>query len=183
MAKKAKPLIEQLSPEVIALAEARERVDLALPDAHRFNRVIDHLEAAGTMTDPKQAMLERLRWEPQLYVAACRVIHGGKDPHEVPLPDMLYCLSVTEPFIDNPEFQRAYRVRIKGPLTAIRARCMSCMEGQRTAISECASTNCANFPFRLGNNPFYGRIPEGDAVSNVEAEEAEDAAELQTSAS
>ena len=43
------------------------------------------------------------------------------------------------------------------PLKAIRARCMDCCGGSRSEVRKCVALDYANWPFRMGKNPFAMR--------------------------
>jgi len=42
-------------------------------------------------------------------------------------------------------------------LKAIRFHCIECMGFNKSYISECSSTMCALYPFRMGKNPSRGK--------------------------
>ena len=44
--------------------------------------------------------------------------------------------------------------RVRNPMTAVRARCIQCTNGQVSEVKLCPSTECALHPFRMGKNPF-----------------------------
>lgn len=50
-----------------------------------------------------------------------------------------------------------YVARIKNPITAIRAFCVSCCGGQPRSVSTCASKTCPLHPFRMGVNTMSAR--------------------------
>ena len=43
--------------------------------------------------------------------------------------------------------------RVRNPLTAIRAFCVTCMGGYINLIPECTSPKCPLFAYRMGRNP------------------------------
>jgi hypothetical protein len=45
-------------------------------------------------------------------------------------------------------------------LRAIRLRCIDCSSGSRKAVTNCKSTDCDLFPFRLGKNPNFGSMSD-----------------------
>lgn len=50
--------------------------------------------------------------------------------------------------------------RIRNPMTAIRARCIQCCNGQPKEVRLCPASSCALHPFRLGTNPYNKRVAE-----------------------
>lgn len=59
---------------------------------------------------------------------------------------------------DNPDpTEQRYRDRIRSPLTGIRAFCVTCSGGSPRAAGQCDVVSCPLWPFRLGQNSFYGR--------------------------
>lgn len=81
----------------------------------------------------------------------------GKDPRDTPVADMLHNLQ------DRPVYEdRAiskYHAKIRSPLTAIRARCVACA-GSTAHVRRCGIVTCSLWPFRMGKNPFFGRMKE-----------------------
>lgn len=41
------------------------------------------------------------------------------------------------------------------PVRAIRAKCVDCSGGSRSAVRECHLTECPLYKFRMGKNPNY----------------------------
>ena len=60
---------------------------------------------------------------------------------------------------------KEYCDRVKNPLTAIRAFCVSCMGGYVKEIKTCSATSCPLYPFRFGSNPLHGL--SGKSPNNV----------------
>lgn len=53
-----------------------------------------------------------------------------------------------------------YQERVKSPITAIRAFCVSCMGGYVQEVKKCTADGCPLYPLRLGVNVFsakYGK--------------------------
>lgn len=53
-----------------------------------------------------------------------------------------------------------YKERIKSPITAIRAFCITCMGGYVKEVKNCTAPKCPLYPVRLGVNVFsakYGK--------------------------
>lgn len=59
----------------------------------------------------------------------------------------------------NPEEETIarYKKRIRNPLTAIRAHCVECFGGAVRDVTDCPSTDCALWPFRMGKNTMHSR--------------------------
>lgn len=55
---------------------------------------------------------------------------------------------------------KRYEDKVKNPLTAIRARCIQCTNGQVGEVKLCATKSCALWPFRMGENPFNKKTRE-----------------------
>lgn len=80
----------------------------------------------------------------------------GKNPKSVPVQELLsnvQCPSGFDPMLDK------YRKRITSPLTAIRAICVECAGGI-SAVRQCGIVSCPNWAFRMGHNPFFGKLRE-----------------------
>lgn len=58
--------------------------------------------------------------------------------------------------------ERKYLGRVRSPLTVIRAYCVRCVDGVAN-VRNCSTVNCPLWPFRMGNNPFYGTSQDADA--------------------
>jgi hypothetical protein len=76
--------------------------------------------------------------------------YGGSNPKEVPIDDIIAMLRVPQ---NDDNMERAYRNRIKGRLSAIRAFCVL-KEGGPRAARMCSSVTCPLWPYRMGTNPF-----------------------------
>lgn len=50
-----------------------------------------------------------------------------------------------------------YLGKIRNPMTAIRAKCIQCCNGQVKEVTLCTCTICALYPFRMGVNPHHKR--------------------------
>lgn len=55
---------------------------------------------------------------------------------------------------------KRYEDKVKNPMTAIRARCIQCANGQVSEVKLCATQTCALWPFRMGDNPFNKKTRE-----------------------
>ena len=61
---------------------------------------------------------------------------------------------------DYAQVIKRYEDKVKNPLTAIRARCVQCTNGQVGEVKLCATKSCALWPFRMGENPFNKKTRE-----------------------
>jgi hypothetical protein len=87
---------------------------------------------------------------------------AGEDPPPQPVP-----------FSSNETLLRYYgRIRNRG--TAIRSKCMECMNGQQSLVASCESTKCALHPFRMGSDPLRQQRAAGKTVSGEEEQSAVD---------
>lgn len=76
-------------------------------------------------------------------------------PSQLSTQDLLNQLRMVDNVGDQTE--KRYRDRITSPLTAIRAFCVSCKGGSPKQANRCEKMECPVWPFRLGQNSFYGR--------------------------
>jgi hypothetical protein len=139
------------------------------------NTIVNEMTRLGA-GDSASDVVKGMRLAPQLKTAVIRMVYHGRDPSSVPYRHIRHAL-------DNPstitvfdrkdkgewktltleyESVEAQRKSIKGPLRAIRIKCFECMGGQIVLIRSCATINCHLWSFRLGTNPFYGRLVGSD---------------------
>lgn len=149
----------ELSEQLTALAQPDAEIPAETYGAKKFNALLDRL------SDPDLSLVGRLQREEHLTHYAGMHLYGGTDPKAAPVSDLKHLVCFTKPGDDNVDLQVKYRKRISGPLTGIRAFCVSCMNGQTALIKDCSAVTCALWPFRMGGNPFYGRIPDAEAES------------------
>jgi hypothetical protein len=132
-------------------------------------RIIEWLKS----TDPK-TKVTAMRLKDNLKTAVIRMIHGADDPKWVPIRHIRHALSF--PAIEQTRmFSRPeQRKTIDGPTRAIRVKCLECQGGgpdATTGVRECAATGCALWAFRMGSNPFFGRmVGSEDEVTETDAE-------------
>lgn len=105
----------------------------------------------------------------RLVTAYGAVKYGGADPKTIPAKVLRFFVANPVDGADNAA-DLASRERVRNPNTAIRAKCVACMGGQPNEVRMCAAVTCALWPFRMGKNPFFGRLVNVD----VEAEVVED---------
>lgn len=84
-----------------------------------------------------------------------RLLYQGKNPKEIPLAALR---EMAAPTSNEDSMTAAAKKRIKNPATAIRAFCMYCMSGQSAEIRRCIAIDCTLWPFRMGQNPFFGKV-------------------------
>ena len=77
-------------------------------------------------------------------------------PNEMRVQDLL--AQVRIPYEPRDESEKAYRARIRSPLTAIRAWCVNSQGGSPAAVKACDVMECPFWPFRMGRNSFRGRV-------------------------
>lgn len=87
-----------------------------------------------------------------------RHVYGGEHPKEVPVQDLLRM--VRTPLDPSDELMSRYTRRISSPLTAIRAKCVDCSGGSPAEVRRCPNVHCTLWPFRMGSNPFFGKLTE-----------------------
>ncbi|MET4190698.1 MULTISPECIES: hypothetical protein [unclassified Bradyrhizobium] len=108
-----------------------------------------------------------------------RLLYQGKNPKEIPvkaLKELIHDSAVSD------HVTKTARKRIKNQGTAIRAFCIYCMGGQTSEVRACEAIACPLWPFRLGANPFFGKVlaPVESVEFELDADDAlveEDAAE------
>jgi len=143
-------------------------IDEWVEDRHRFlkpvnqaevesNHLLDALEELEVQTP--RPVVKALKAKHLYKLALCRAVYRDQNPKSVPTDDLLFIVHSGR----GDAVVNKYRERIRSPLTGIRAFCAECMGGSVSLIRECASTNCPIYPFRMGNNPFFGRLVDAEA--------------------
>lgn len=108
----------------------------------------------------------------ELRTAVAAMVYGAHDPKTVPNDVIKFA-------VRNPPEQYAIfinveaRGRVKNANTGIRAYCMECQGNDRVAVRQCPSINCPLWSFRLGGNPFYGRLVGSTGEEETDETEAE----------
>lgn len=109
----------------------------------------------------------------ELVLSYASVKYGGMDPKVVPSSIIKHVLNCS--VSDSPAMYKSLQ-RVKNANTGIRAKCITCMGGQPNYVRSCSSITCPLWPFRMGGNPFYGRLTdidtEAEVVEDYEEEEA-----------
>ncbi len=97
--------------------------------------------------------------EPEIEKLEFLLKYQGKNPKDIPVVDLkaiMVCKSSS--WLSNEDHTTMeYRKKIRNHGTAVRAFCVSCMNGQPSEVRACGATHCPLWPFRLGKNPFFGR--------------------------
>ena len=75
-------------------------------------------------------------------------------PRQMRVQDLLANARI--PYNPDNQTEAAYRARIRSPLTAIRAWCVTCSEGPKAAW-HCDKVECPLFPFHRGKNGMRNR--------------------------
>lgn len=91
--------------------------------------------------------------------ALIRATYHDTPARDIPAKDLRLLTSLTS---DDP-LDTKFADRIKSPVTAVRGYCVNCQGGQIAAVRNCTNGSCPLFPFRMGNNPFYGKLANADA--------------------
>jgi hypothetical protein len=131
----------------------------------------------AVLAEPDEDMREIMHDD--LRTAIACTLYGGDDPKTVP-NDILQHAVRHPPEHYNVFTHMDARKRIKNPNTGIRAFCLECQGNDTVGVRQCPSFNCPLWPFRMGGNPFYGRLVNstGEEESNetqaeIDAMEAE----------
>lgn len=105
-----------------------------------------------------------------LRTAIAGVLYGGDDPKTVPNDVITHCLvhPIKRVFVNVDA-----RKRIKNPNTAIRTMCMECQGNDQVGVRQCPTINCPLWPFRMGTNPFFGRLVASTGEEEANETEAE----------
>lgn len=141
-----------------------------LTDRHRFKNPASVAEKASNSAldlleelegAPKRQIVQILKAKAAYKLALACAVYSSDDPRTLPTEDLLFLVQSSrgDSIVDK------YRARIASPLTALRAYCVECQGGGVAFVRECPSTNCPIWAFRMGNNPFYNRMPDADAES------------------
>jgi len=81
------------------------------------------------------------------------VLYQSASPSDTPFDDLV---TMARTMNDETTLERAYRNRIKGRLSAIRAWCVL-SQGSAKRVRSCENVTCPLYPFRMGTNPFRRR--------------------------
>lgn len=122
--------------------------------------------------DPR-GFAKALKLKDQVRTAVIVFTYRGMNPKEVPAEHMKWALQ--HPLDEQNYLSKEQRARIDGPTKAVRAFCMNCQGNDAAGVRECAAVNCPLWAFRMGHNPFYGKLAQGE----VELTDAEVAQELE----
>lgn len=168
----ARPRKGKLSPEIQDLLD--NPVELENPNELDSINLWNEQVRLFSEASPVQAhlMMSKLRG------LAGGVFYAGENPKSVPMGDLSFMQRQSCWNEDISSIGQKYRERIKGPLTAIRAYCITrCMNNQTELVRTCNDCTCAFWSFRMGSNPFFGKLPDAEAAVNLEEEPEEDNAD------
>jgi hypothetical protein len=120
---------------------------------------------AELLAEPDEDMREIM--QDDLRTAIACVLFAGDDPKTVPNDIIKHALA-HPPTRYNVFTHMEARKRIKNPNSAIRAHCLECQGNDTVGVRQCPSFNCPLWPFRMGGNPFFGRLVNstGEEESN-----------------
>lgn len=123
-----------------------------------------------------RSFAKAMKLKPQIKTAVLVMHYHGMNPKEVPAEDLRY--AIQHPLDEQTFIGPEIRKRVDGPIKGIRAFCLNCQGNDNAGVRECAAVNCPLWAFRMGHNPYYGRLAAGeaeltDAEVEAEAEEAE----------
>lgn len=76
-------------------------------------------------------------------------------PKDMPVIDLLQMVRLVQNKDNRTE--KFYRERIRSPLTAVRAFCVSCNGWQPGQANSCENMDCPLWLFRFGKNPFFNK--------------------------
>lgn len=133
------------------------------PDELACNKIaqkIQDLQISDDLHDNIKAQM----LAPQLKTAIIEMVYGGRDPATVPYKYIRHALDNRVTWGDATPAQYA---SVNGPLRAIRVKCIWCMGGSADLVRSCSSVNCFLWSFRMGTNPFYGRIKDSTGEEEV----------------
>jgi len=86
-----------------------------------------------------------------------RLVFQGKHPRDVPV-QALRALIKDSAALKDDVTNRRYHEKISNPASGVRAFCIACMGGSPGEVRHCPSTNCPLWAFRLGKNPYFGKV-------------------------
>ena len=90
--------------------------------------------------------------------AVIKAVYCTTDPKEIPLADLLLIAVHSA----GDHLSTKYSAKVKSPVTAIRAMCYWCQGEDISGVRNCTNMVCPLFPFRMGKNPFYGKLGDAD---------------------
>ena len=134
---------------------------LTYHDRMHFNKVLERYLATEDEMD------QEIVYD-QLISAYGRVRFAGADPKQVPTSLIkFFQMNPSNRTFDSSNEMRS-RERIKNPNKGIRSYCITCMGGAPGYVRDCPSLMCPLWPFRMGTNPFYGRLTNTDTEAEVD---------------
>jgi hypothetical protein len=144
-------------------------IDPADNDRERYVNIV----RASVLSEADPDMVE-IRTD-ELRTAVANMLYGGWEPRDVPREVMVHCIQ-NPPATGYEGFIHVdARKRVRNPNTGIRAKCLECQGNDQVGVRNCPRFNCPLWPFRMGGNPFFGRL----VGSTGEEESTETDAEIE----
>jgi hypothetical protein len=153
---------------VTALLKEDGAFDPPTTDTERFVNAV----RADILAEDDPDMVE-IRTDELRSAVSC-MVYGGMDPKVVPNEVMQFAIQNPSP-LASVFIHVDARKRVRNPNTAIRAKCLECQGNDQVAVRQCPSFNCLLWAFRMGTNPFFGRLigSTGEEESSETEEEIE----------
>lgn len=132
-----------------------------LDDDHVFDKPQNRFEELSNEAYNKYATApyrEKLRLRYEFRKKLIRAIYVYTDPKEIPGED----LKIIAEYTSDDYRELKYFLRAHSPVTSIRAYCMNCQSHSIASVRNCTNGICPLYPFRMGSNPFYGKIADAD---------------------
>jgi hypothetical protein len=117
--------------------------------------------------DPK-SRVSGMRVREKLKTCVIALCYGSDDPADVPIDYIRHSLKFP---LYGSDLSSEQAAGINSPVRAIRMMCVNCQSGNVAMVRQCAAINCTLWPFRMGHNPFSGRLDNSEAEALEETEE------------
>ena len=142
-------------PQRVPVLESRFEDEFEFgPSDDRSKNLADELLEKYLEAPIRGKAKAQYHWRRQLIVATYKDIEAK----EIPVED----LKIIAEYSSDDFMNNRYAKRVRSPLTGVRAFCVNCMGGTPSYVRDCTNIICPLFPFRMGNNPFYGRVENAD---------------------
>jgi hypothetical protein len=138
-------------------------------DLHEFDATDEFEEEANRRLHAfEEAPLRKkaallYRWKQ----AVIKAVYCTTDPKDIPLDDLVLIALHSA----SDHLSTKYSAKVKSPVTAIRAMCYWCQGEDIGGVRNCTNMVCPLFPFRMGKNPFYGKLADADVAITEDFEE------------
>lgn len=132
-----------------------------LDDDHIFDKPQNRFEELSNQAYTayaSAAFKDKLRLRYDFRKKLIRAIYVYTEPKEIPGED----LKIMAEYTSDDYKELRYFLRAHSPVTAIRAYCMNCQSHSIASVRNCTNGICPLYPFRMGSNPFYGKIADAD---------------------